>query len=363
MGNVVYVPTLIVGAGPAGLACARALQLRGEQPLVLERREFPSDKVCGEGVLPVGLRCLQRLGVELTGGRSFPGITYRLGPSSFRADFAEGPGRGLRRPELVRALCPQDLRLETSTRLLSVRRLAHRVEVETSRGSFACRLLIAADGLHSSVRRALAWEARSGPLQRWGWRQHFHCSPWCDDVEVHYGQGCEAYVTPVGEHLVGVAVLSGKGRQRQDWLRGLPALQQRLLARESASPLAGYGPLWQSARKVHAPGVLLVGDAAGYLDACTGEGLSLAFAQALALAEEWPGSSSGLVHLRGYAARYRKIVAHYKWVTGALLALNHAPALHRSLMRGLQSRPRLLQTLLSANQGLAGPRELLRALL
>lgn len=355
-------PVIVVGAGPAGLACARALSRRGVRCLLLERRGFPVDKVCGEGLMPVGLRSLQELGVTLNCGQPFQGLCYRLGGLSLRADFAEGPGRGVRRLQLAEALRPPDVPLECGVQVQALHRRSTRMELETNRGLFRCRLVLGADGLHSSVRRYLGWDAGPGWLRRWGWRQHFATRPWSSDVEVHYGKRCEAYVTPVGENLVGVAVLSGKGLRRSNWLSGFPELRERLQNALPASELAGYGPLWQSSRRVHAPGALLVGDAAGYLDACTGEGLSLAFAQAVALAEQWPGSSAGLVHLPAYPERYRELTRHYKLLTGAVLALNQWPAVHRLVLRGLQLRPRLLQVLLSANQGLAGPPQLLAAL-
>lgn len=355
---------LIVGAGPTGLACAQALRLQGASPLILERRAWPVDKVCGEGLMPVGLRILEKLGVRLEAGRPFRGITYHLGDLHVRSDFAEGPGRGVRRLELSRALAQPDML--TGVAVDSVQRVGNRIEVRTNQGAWKCRLLIAADGLHSSVRRCLGWDAGGGWLRRWGMRQHYACPPWSDDVEVHSAHRSEAYVTPVGEGLVGVAVLAGKGLTRSNWLDEFPELRERLAGAQTASELRGHGPLWQRARRVQAPGVVLVGDAAGYLDACTGEGLSLGFAQAQAVGELWrrhQHSSEGeLVELCGYEKRYRAITAHYRFVTGAMLLLNHLPWARRLLFSSLQRHPQVLQTLLSANQGLAGAGDVLKAL-
>ena len=178
---------------------------------------------------------------------------------------------------------------------------------------------------------------------------------------MHYARGCEAYVSPVGPKSVGVAVLSQSGLRRHNWMDAFPELQRRL--HTPASDLAGYGPLWQRSRSVHEPGVVLLGDAAGYLDACTGEGLSLAFAQAEALGQLWR-EGPGLIFMPEYRRRYRDIVRHYYTVTWGALWLARWPWLRGAVLRTLSGQPALFQQLLSANQGLLGPhRPLLKLLL
>ena len=345
-------PVLIVGGGPAGLAAARALLKRGVTPVVLERRGWPIDKVCGEGIMPVGVAALSRLGVDLSSASPLSGIDYVEGCLRAGADFAEGPGRVLRRTDLSRALlCPAEL--VDRCLVQQVRRCGDWMEVESSQGLWRCRLLIAADGLHSPIRNMLGLQGGStGWLRRWGWRQHFAVRPWNRRVEVHYASGCEAYVSPAGPETVGVAVLSQAGLRRQNWLEAFPHLRERL--HSPVSELAGYGPLWQRSRSVHEPGVLLLGDAAGYLDACTGEGLSLAFAQAEALGGQWE-SGTDLTYLPDYARTHARIVGHYYTVTWGALWLSRWPWLRRGVLRTLRRQPALFQRLLSANQGLLAP--------
>ena len=331
------------------MSAARALLARGLRPIVLERRCWPLDKVCGEGIMPVGVASLQRLGVQLSGLCPLNGVEYVEGELRAGADFAEGPGQVVRRTDLSRALlCPTELVENCQVR--EVRRQGDWMEIDSTQGRWRCRLLVAADGLHSPIRHMLGLHSHAKSwLRRWGWRQHFAVQPWNGRVEVHYALGCEAYVSPVGPHTVGVAVLSQAGLRRHNWLDAFPELQSRL--QTPASKLAGYGPLWQRSRSVHEPGVVLLGDAAGYLDACTGEGLSLAFAQAEALGQLWR-EGPGLTHMPQYRRRYQEIVRHYYTVTWGALCLARWPWLRTAVLRTLGRQPALFQQLLSANQGL-----------
>jgi flavin-dependent dehydrogenase len=89
-------------------------------------------------------------------------------------------------------------------------------------------------------------------------------------------------VTPVGEHLVGVAVLSTTRASYDEHLAGFPVLLERLRGAAPVTPVRGAGPLRQHAARRAVGRVLLVGDASGYVDALTGEGISVGLAQARA---------------------------------------------------------------------------------
>ncbi|NEB51506.1 monooxygenase, partial [Streptomyces griseus] len=80
---------------------------------------------------------------------------------------------------------------------------------------------------------------------RYGLRRHYPLAPWTDHVEVHWSRHGEAYVTPVGEHLVGVAVLSRDRRPYDRHLAAFPALAARLADSAGATPVRGAGPLRQ----------------------------------------------------------------------------------------------------------------------
>ena len=55
--------TLVIGAGPAGSACATALARQGQRVILADQQDFPRDKICGDGLIPDAMRALKRLGV------------------------------------------------------------------------------------------------------------------------------------------------------------------------------------------------------------------------------------------------------------------------------------------------------------
>ena len=144
--------------------------------------------------------------------------------------------------------------------------------------------LVAADGLHSPIRRRLGLDLPPGRHRRFGLRSHVATAPWTSYVEVHWARGSEAYVTPVGDDLVGVAILTDDSRPFAELLAEHPLLVQRL-AGVPTQRVRGAGPLRQRSRRRTEGRVLLVGDAAGYVDALTGEGIALGLAQARAAVE------------------------------------------------------------------------------
>src|SRR6516162_4084806 len=96
----------VVGGGPAGLVAAIALRRKGLRVTVADGGGFPSDKACGEGILPEGLAALERFGVFLDcgEGRVFRGIRFINSNACAEATFPSGAGLGIRRVFLHRQL-------------------------------------------------------------------------------------------------------------------------------------------------------------------------------------------------------------------------------------------------------------------
>ncbi len=272
-----------------------------------EPRETPVDKACGEGLMPGGLAELTALGVD-PAGLPFRGIAYLDERRRAEALFRGGPGRGVRRTTLHAAMAARAKEQDTewvSIRITDVSQDATGVTA----GGLRARWLVAADGLHSHVRSAVGIGAVAGTPRRYGVRWHFSLPAWSDFVEVYWSPLGEAYVTPVEPDLVGVAILSS-GQPDLDWF---PRLAKRLRGAPRARA-RGCGPLRQVVSRRVAGRVLLVGDAAGYEDALTGEGVSLAVKQARAVvAAIVDGNPSS------YEATWRRITRDYRLLTRALV--------------------------------------------
>ncbi len=276
------VDVLVVGGGPAGLATAIRCAQAGLSVVVAEPRHGPVDKACGEGLMPAAVRRLAEIGVR-PAGHPLRGIRYLDPGHQAEALFHGAPALGVRRTVLHAALAARAAELRVPVLPARVTEFTRTVAGVTAAGVRA-RYLVAADGLHSPVRRACGLDPPPPRHPRFGLRQHYRMTPWTDLVEVHWAAGSEAYVTPVSADLVGVAVLGGARGGFESRLALFPALGERLARAVPASEVRGAGPLRQDVRCRADGNVLLVGDASGYLDALTGEGIGVALAQAEALA-------------------------------------------------------------------------------
>jgi flavin-dependent dehydrogenase len=307
------IDVLVVGGGPVGLATAIRCALAGLSVTVAEPRSAPIDKACGEGVLPAAVRRLAAIGIA-PDGYPLRGIRYRDDRHQADTRFKHGNGLGVRRTVLQAALGERAASLGIPvlpTRVTGLEQYHDHVRA----AGIEARYLVAADGLHSAIRRLVDRQPHAAgqpgrgpraPAPRYGLRRHYRLAPWTDLVEVHLTRDAEAYVTPVSPDVVGIAVLfalDGTGRGGpaggpgeapgpagsgphgfEARLPAFPALRDRLAAAVPASRVRGAGPLRQDVRRRVHGRVLLVGDASGYLDALTGEGIGVGLAQAEVLA-------------------------------------------------------------------------------
>ncbi|HEX6203686.1 MAG TPA: NAD(P)/FAD-dependent oxidoreductase [Thermoanaerobaculia bacterium] len=381
---------LVVGAGPAGLAVAIAARREGLAVRVLDKAPGPPiDKACGEGVMPDGVAALARMGIDLAalGGSPFAGIRYVDGEVTAEGEFPGEPGLAVRRTRLHAALAERaaavGVEVEWGVRVVGLegggageqRRRGERggrwTAVTADGDRLEAGLLVGADGLRSRIRtwadlgRDSARGSRSSteesspergdapaadPTARFGVRRHYRV-PAAERprvVEVWWGEDCEAYVSPVGPEEVGIAMLwSGRKAGFDALLAGFPRLAARLVGRPVVSEDRGAGPLLQRVRGVvrgdlATGGLALVGDAGGYLDAITGEGLSLAFAQAEALVAAVVAGN-----LPAYAAAHRRLGRVPNALTRLLLAVERRPPLRRRAIRALAAEPALFSLLLA----------------
>jgi 2-polyprenyl-6-methoxyphenol hydroxylase-like FAD-dependent oxidoreductase len=147
------IDVLVVGGGPVGLAVAIRCALAGLSVTVAEPRAAPVDKACGEGVMPAAVRRLAALGVT-PDGHPLRGIRYLDAAHRADAPFRHGDGLGVRRTVLHAALAARAAALGIPVLPVRVTAFERHADYVTAAG-MAARYLVAADGLHSTIRRAL----------------------------------------------------------------------------------------------------------------------------------------------------------------------------------------------------------------
>jgi menaquinone-9 beta-reductase len=346
---------LIIGGGPAGLAAALAVREKGFEVVVAEGIHPPVDKACGEGLMPDSLEVLARLGVrgEDLASCPFRGIRFVDGALAVEADFPSGHGLGIRRvvlhPAMVEAARAAGVRILWDS---PVSGLAAQVAMVAGR-EITARWLIGADGESSRVRSWAGLDAARSWRVRFGFRRHWPIAPWSEYMELHWGPRGQIYVTPVGPSEICVTLISRDSRLRLDEaLPEFPQLAARLGGVEPVSNERGAATVSRRLASVATSRIALVGDASGSVDAITGEGLCVAFRQALALAEALEAGDLGR-----YRQAHRAIGRRPVLMSELTMLLDNRPRLRARSLRAMSAHPRLFSKLLAMHVGALSPLE------
>lgn len=344
----------IIGGGPAGLATAIAARQRGLSVIVADGNKPPIDKPCGEGLMPDSVAALQELGVKLdvNDGFSFRGIDFIDDEISTKASFPHDGGVGLRRTILHEKMLERAMDL--SVRFLWETPVTG---IEGGRIQLAggeqvtSRWIVGADGGQSRVRRWAGLDGLIRPSARIASRGHFAITAWSDHVEVHWGDDAQAYVTPVSADEMCVVVVSKTPRRDlAEAAKEFPALAQRLKDARPIRPERGAFTTMRGLQRVYRRNVALIGDASGSVDAITGEGLSLSFHQAQALA-----CAMAKNDLTAYQAAHRRLARRPAFMARLLLLLDGRPRLRRRTFRAFARHPELFARLVSIHVGETSP--------
>ncbi len=341
---------IVAGGGPAGLSVAIAARLAGVDVWIADRARPPIDKACGEGILPQGMAALEQLGVRLPPERvrPFRGIRFVDASGEAEAIFPENKlGMGVRRTVLHEALVRRadeiGVRMLWGARVEGLTEEGVSVDGETIRA----RWRVCADGQSSRLRAQAGLEPARTPVLRRGQRRHFRVAPWTDLVEVHWSDLGQLYISPVSDaEICAVYITRNLAARFEDGLREFPAVARKLSGAQTSSPISGAVTLTRPVRKVVSGNVALAGEAAGSVDAITGAGLTIAFQEALALADAMRAG-----RLDAYESGHRKITRLTNWMSGMLTCLDRAPMLRRRALRAFAAEPRLFSSLLAMHAG------------
>ena len=339
----------VIGGGPAGLAAAIAARRRGLAVTLADSLIPPIDKACGEGIMPDGLAAARSLGLDLNaaGGHPFRGIRFREGGSVVEAAFPNGHGLGLRRTTLHQLMVNQAM--DAGVRLAwGVRVSGIGAEGVMADGRLVrARWIAGADGGHSPVRRWAGLDACHHASRRFGFRRHYAVAPWSEYMEIHWGEGCQLYITPVATDEVCVVLISSDHRLRlDDALSGFPEVERRLRAAGPTNLERGGVTASRRLKAVYRGNVALVGDSSGSVDAITGEGLCLLFQQSVALAAALEAGDLSL-----YQAEHRRIGRRPEWMASLMLLLDQRGGMRSRAIRAMAGRPNLFAGMLAMHVG------------
>ncbi len=368
---------VIVGASIAGSSTAIRLARSGRDVLIIDKVRFPRTKPCGEGLFPAGVEELRRLGVfaAVQGqGAALRRVRFSGGghavsaPLSRDGDF----GLGIRRSVLDEALLQEALAAGadvktgvTATGLL--RGNDGTFAVETDAGVLRAGAIVAADGLHSRLRWS-AGLARPPRGARYGVSAHVEVDREPEpQVEVYFEPGYELYLTPVGGRCLNVAILTsrlGMKRFAGDLGRAFSALLSAHPAFGTAARVVDQpgaaGPFPVTCGRAWRDNLVLAGDAAGFCDGISGEGMSLALVTSAdcAGAVERYLDNGRQDAFEAYDRRRRARARNSTLLARLTLALSRRSWTAERALRNLGRRPETFAKLVAINTGELGFRAL-----
>ncbi len=266
-------------------------------------------------------------------------------------------GMGIRRTVLIEMLSRRAEELGAVLRhrcvVAAFEARPDRAIVHTAEGPIGARLVVAADGLHSMLRKASKLEASPSSRRRFALRQHYEVAPWSDFVEVFIDAKGEAVATPVSDRCVAVNFVWEDGAFERPTLPSLasrfPALVKQLASAPPLSSVKGAGPMAQRVKRRNTDRMVLVGDAAGFVDSISGDGLSVAFNSALILGQHLArimarGASQESMH--AYEREARGLYRGYWFVTNGLLTIARHPRARRMIINSLMRHPKVFRAMM-----------------
>lgn len=388
---------IVVGGGPAGSVTARQLALAGWRVLVLERDRFPREKVCGEYLCPAAVSRLDSLGLSGTIERLPHRRIRRVRIAAPSGDVVEGEfleprrGAGAHGVSISRAALDQALLEEAAAAGVVVVEEArvsdllideHGVEVRyrtAEHGAQEARgaLIVGADGRFSVIARRLGME----PPTHAGGRAVLHAqldgvAPPERAVEMHLLEGHRyAGINFLPDGLANVSLvvdlaeareLDAAGREALllRVVRAAPALHERFAHARPVGPTRMLAPLKVERPRAHGERALLVGDAAGFLDPLTGEGVHAALVTATIAASvadrALRAGRRGARDLAEYTRRRRRALLPKTLLNRGLQVLLRHPGIQNRLGRLFGASPEGADLLVSVIGNTRPPFALLR---
>jgi geranylgeranyl reductase family protein len=369
------VDVVVVGGGPSGSAAAHYLATRGHSVLVCEKKSFPREKTCGDGLTPRAVKVLEDMGLkdELEEWERVKGLRVHAAGRTLELPFPQLDSwcnYGLVKPrkdldqivldhaEAAGAKVIYDTHVQEplfSKGVVGGVRAKRDGEVE----EVLSKWVVCAEGAATKFGRSLGRERRTAYPMGFALRQYFRSplehSGWFDAyLDVRAGPDAipgYGWVFPVGDGTVnvGVGLLSTYGGWRQvnlhnlqrDFLEYLPPSWEVNSATVCSRPRAGRLFMGGSVWPPHGPGFVLVGDAAGMINPCNGEGIAYGYETGRIAARHIDdGLRDGRSHsLTGYTHELEETYgAYYRLGRRFVKLIGHPFLMEKLVSAGMRSK-------------------------
>lgn len=334
----------VIGAGPAGSCAAIAAARAGARVVLLDRGAMPRAKVCGCCLAASGVAALHAAGAGDALAGAVPLRAIRVASGTRAMTLARAAGVAIGRDALDTRLVDIARRAGVEVRLETSARVAQDRTVQLTSGervaTLQARTVVVADGLNGGALDdvpGFAWRVAARSMMGFGASLPATALD-CPAGEIHMHVGRDGYIgvvrLPSGELDVAAAVAPAALKRA-----GSVATCARVLLADAAHDAhaverarwRGTPQLTRTRARVAAPGILVVGDAAGYIEPFTGEGMSWAIATGLAAGELaareprahelWPARCAALVARPKWRCRAIALALRSPTLVGAALAI------------------------------------------
>jgi flavin-dependent dehydrogenase len=348
---------IVVGAGPAGSACAITAVRAGARVLLLEKDHFPRQKVCGEFVSPESLGLLHGF-LDDSRFKSCPQvISARIFLDNKTLVIPVSPAaQSIPRfdldPALFDAAQKAGATAHQDIAVIEVQRDGA-FHVRTSASTYSARAVVNTTGRWSKLT-----QFDVAGKDKWiGLKAHFTEPSPPQTVDLYFFSGGYCGVTPVGPDSVNACAMvrADAAHTLEDVFVKEPRLFQRSRAWQPLFPPVTTSPLYFREPETESDGVFLAGDAAGFIDPFAGDGISLALQSGTLAAQSIVPFLRGSCFLeqahQQYQAAYRKrfapafrnaarlrgALAAPKWIRSAALTFAAMPGVGKMLVRGTRA--------------------------
>ncbi|MCP4537921.1 MAG: FAD-dependent monooxygenase [Chloroflexi bacterium] len=380
---------IIVGAGIAGTASALALAPEGYRILLLDQATFPRHKPCGEGIMPQGVAILESLGILpkilAQGGIQVRGVRFRSTEGIWAGgDFPSAGAKAAYGVVMQRHLLDHLLVQQVKTfPNVTVREgfkvmealwdgstiqgiVGHPVGESKQKETFRASLTLGADGMLSVFHKRYGIQRNYLTRKRFGITGHLSgVAGMGEFIEVMMQTDGEIYAAPCDGDVTLVALLFEKKEMRRfggnlaqgyvDYVKSARGFGERASKSELVPPVLAVGPLGFTVEPITLPGLMLIGDSAGFLDPITGEGMTMALKSVEAavpvIKKALATGNFGTEILARYTEERARIIKDVFKLTQLMLDLSRLPWVANRAIRRLSEDQALYQKMLGVVTG------------